>query len=135
MLSSSEEKQKEIEDLINIKKLFVVDPLYNNFLKSPLPPRLQAESFTYFQSNVLICKAKQSYTSSFNQWFIHILFQMRKPDAFTKKVIDVKIAILDRVDYPTIWVCTKKIEFKFISSNSNPNKCKSFISFQRDFFF
>lgn len=38
MLSSFEEKQKEIEDLINIQKLFVVDLLYNNFLKSPLPP-------------------------------------------------------------------------------------------------
>lgn len=59
---------------------------------------------------------------------------MKKPYAFTKKVTDVKIAVLDRVGYPKIWVCTRKIEFKFISSN-NPNKCKIFISFQWDILF
>lgn len=29
LLSSFEEKQKEIEDIVNIKRLFVVDLLYN----------------------------------------------------------------------------------------------------------
>lgn len=47
LLSSFDEKQKKIEDIINIKRLFVVDLLYN-FLKAPFPPCLYAENFTQF---------------------------------------------------------------------------------------
>lgn len=48
----------------------------------------------------------------------HFSSNFLKSDAFVNKVIDIKITVLHRVDYPNISASTKKREFDFMSPNN-----------------